>query len=279
MTLEPRDTPAESADSAEWRSVLLGTDPKFNRYARIMRRMPGAPRCHFCGAPFTGIGSPLARLMGSRRWERNPNYCARCFTILDQHRGGAEIPCSLLFADIRGSTALAERMSPSDFRAKVQRFYSTAADVLFRHEAILDKFVGDEVMALFIPALTGERHAARALDTGRDLLRATGHSDPGGPWVPVGVGVATGIAFVGSVADPPATTFTALGDVVNVAARLASAAGEGELLVTLEAAEAAPLGAEQVATLERRDLDLKGKAAPVPVLVLAAGGGGVVADR
>jgi adenylate cyclase len=263
-----QEQPASLAESPEWRSVLLGTDPKFNRYARLMRRMPGSPRCHFCGAPFTGIGSPLARLMGSRRWERNPNYCNRCFTILDQHRGGAEIPCSLLFADIRGSTALAERLSPSEFRGQVQRFYTTAAEVLFRHDAILDKFVGDEVMALFIPALAGELHPARALDTGRDLLHATGHGDPGGPWVPIGVGVATGVAFVGSVADPPATTFTALGDVVNVAARLASAAGAGELLVTLDAAEAAHLGAEQVAGLERRDLELKGKAAPVPVLVL-----------
>lgn len=264
MTQEP---PASLDASAEWRSVLLGTDPKFNRYARLMRRMPGSPRCHFCGAPFTGIGSPLARLMGSRRWKRNPNYCSRCFTTLDQHRGGAEIPCSLLFADIRGSTSLAERLSPSDFRDLVQRFYATAAEVLFRHDAILDKFVGDEVMAIFIPALTGELHAARALDTGRDLLRATGHSDAGGPWVPIGVGVSTGVAFVGSVADPPATAFTALGDIVNVAARLASAAGAGELLVTMNAAEAAQLRSEQVAGLERRELELRGKAAPVPALV------------
>ncbi len=262
------EQPAPTADNPEWRSILLGTDPKFNRYARLMRRMPGSPRCHFCGAPFSGVGSPLARLMGSRRWDRNPNYCARCFTVLDQNRGGAEIPCSLLFADIRGSTSLAERMSPSEFRGTVQRFYTTAAEVLFRHDAILDKFVGDEVMALFIPALTGELHSARAVETGRDLLRATGHGDPGGPWVPIGAGVATGVAFVGSVADPPATTFTALGDIVNVAARLASAAGAGELLVTLEAAKAANLGADRVAALERRDLDLKGKAARVPVLVL-----------
>jgi adenylate cyclase len=265
VTQEPRSAPVENP---EWRSVLLGTDQRFSRYRRLMRRMPGSPRCHFCSAPFAGVGSPLARLMGSWRWEKNPNYCARCFTILDHNRGGAEIPCSLLFADIRGSTALAERLSPSEFRRLMQRFYATAAEALFRHDAILDKFVGDEVMAIFIPALTGELHPARALDTGRDLLRATGHGDPGGPWVPVGVGVATGVAFVGSVADPPATTFTALGDVVNVAARLASAARAGELLVTVAAAEAAHLGSGRIAELERRDLELKGKAEPVPVLVL-----------
>lgn len=266
--LEPMAPPIQDP---EWRAILLGQDPRITRFRRLMGRMPGSPRCHFCGAPFGGVGSPLARLMGSRRWQKNPNYCVRCFTILDQHRGGAEIPCSLLFADIRGSTALAERLPPSDYLALVQRFYATAAEVLFRHDAILDKFVGDEVMAIFIPALTGEQHASRALDTGRDLLRATGHGDPAGPWVRVGVGVATGIAFVGSVADPPAATFTALGDVVNVAARLASAARAGELLVTLDALTATHLGAEQVAGLERRDLELKGKAEPVPVVVFDEG--------
>ncbi len=253
-----------------WRAVLLGTDPALKRFARIMRRMPGSPRCHFCGAPFGGIGSPLARLMGSQRWEKNPNYCARCFTTLDQQRGGAEITCSLLFADVRGSTSLAERTTPTEFRQLMQRFYSTAAEVLFRHDAILDKFVGDEVMAIFVPALTGELHAQRALETGRDLLRSTGHGEPGGPWIPIGVGVHTGIAFVGSLADPPATTFTALGDVVNVAARLASAAATGELLVTVDAAEAAHLERTAFDAIEHRDLELKGKSEPVAVLVLGS---------
>jgi adenylate cyclase len=262
------DPVASQPENAEWRSVLMGTDPRFNRYQRLMRRMPGTPRCHFCGAPFAGIGSPLARLMGSRRWEKNPNYCSRCFVVLDHNRGGAEIPCSLLFADVRGSTSLAERSTPNAFRQLMQRFYATAAQVLFRHDAILDKFVGDEVMAIFIPALAGDLHAARALDTGRDLLAATGHGTSAGPWVPIGVGVHSGVAFVGSVAEPPATTFTALGDVVNVAARLASAAAAGELLVTANAIEAAGLEAGATDALEHRDLDLKGKAESVPVLVL-----------
>jgi adenylate cyclase len=263
--------PAPPGESAEWRSVLLGTEPKLRRFARLMRRMPGRPRCHLCGAPFEGPGSPVARMMGSRRWGRNPNYCVRCFTTLDGHRGGADIPCSLLFADIRGSTALAERMPPSAYASLVQRFYHTSAEVLFRHDAILDKFVGDEVMAIFIPALTGELHASRALETGRDLLRATGHGDPGGPWVPVGVGIATGVAFVGSVAEPPTTAFTALGDVVNVAARLASAAAAGELLATVGAASSAAMAASELARLEHRRLDLKGKAEPVEVIVLGGG--------
>lgn len=148
-------TPGSSSshsDEPEWRSILLGTDRRFSRYKRLMQRMPGSPRCHFCGAPFHGLGSPLARMMGSGRWEKNPNYCVRCFRVLDRNRGGADIPCSVLFADIRGSTTIAEHLSGSDFKDLVQRFYAAAAEVLFRHDAILDKFVGDEVMAIFIPA-------------------------------------------------------------------------------------------------------------------------------
>ena len=251
--------------------MLLGTDPALRKYRRLMRRMPGGPRCHFCSAPFAGIGAPLARLMGSGRWHKNPNYCRRCFTILDRERGGAEVECSLLFADIRGPTSMAERMSPAEFHHLIQRFYAVAEEVLFRNEAILDKFVGDEVMAIYIPALTGDLHAARAVETGRQLLRATGHGSPDGAWLPVGIGINSGVAFVGSMAAPPATTFTALGDVVNVAARLTASAGPGELLVSDEAASAARLQATSPEIAEHRDLELKGKSEPVRALVIRVG--------
>ena len=74
----------------------------------------------------------------------------------------------------------------------------------------MDKFVGDEAVAIFIPALSGELHAARAISAGRALLRVTGHGDPAGPWLPIGVGVHTGIAFVGAVGEGPSSSVTAL---------------------------------------------------------------------
>ena len=153
-------------------------------------------------------------------------------------------------------------MSPTEFRRILDRFYDAAAKVLHEHEAILDKFVGDEAVAIFIPALSGERHAARAVEAGRALLRATGNGTRGGPWVPIGIGVHTGVAFVGAVGEGAGASVTALGDIVNVAARLASAAGPGELLVTDEAARAA-----HVEGGERRDLELRGKSERVPVFV------------
>lgn len=229
-----------------------------------MRHLPGEPRCKMCAAPFGVPGALLLRFTGRKRWAKNPTYCGMCFDILSRFHGGAEIESSYLFADVRGSTSLAERISPTEFRSLLDRFYDTAARVLVDHDAIVDKFVGDEVVAIFIPALAHDAHAARAIEAGLALLRATGHGEPGGPWLPIGIGVHTGIAFLGAVGEPPVTELTALGDVVNTAARLASAAGAGELLVSEAAATSS---GRDVRDRERRDLELKGKATTTTVYV------------
>jgi adenylate cyclase len=171
----------------------------------------------------------------------------------------------MLFADVRGSTPLAEQMRPKEFTRLMGRFYDTASAVLVEHDAYVDKFVGDEIIGLFVPALTGDSHAERAISSARALLQATGHANPGGPWVPVGVGVNTGTAYVGSVGEGEDRELTAMGDVVNTTARLASAAAEGEILVTLAAASSARLSP---VPLERRSLALKGKSAPTDVVVI-----------
>lgn len=148
----------------------------------------------------------------------------------------------------------------------MDRFFDTAARALVEHDAIVDRFVGDQAIGIFVPALTGTHHAARAIQAALAVVAGTGHGK-GAPWIPVGAGVHTGIAFVGSVGSGSHVDFTALGDTVNIAARLASAAGPGEILVTRDAAGAADL---DVAGLERRDLALKGKRAPTPVFVLTS---------
>ena len=254
-------------DESRWHGVLMGTDPRWKRNHSLFRRLPGNPRCHICAIPFTGPAAPFARLMGRGPWAKNPRYCGACFNVMEMARGGAEVDCSLLFADIRGSTAMAERMRPGEFHQELERFYRVAADVLFAHDAVLDKFVGDEVVAFFIPALSGELHAARAVAAGTALLRATGHVEGGSPWLPLGIGVHTGVAFVGAVGEGNGTSLTALGDAVNVTARLASAAGPGELLVTDDAARAARI---ETGALERRDLELRGKSERVQVVVIGA---------
>ncbi len=263
-----RDPAGPNPNEEMWRGLLDGTNPVYARTRARLKHLPSAPRCKMCAAPFGPPGSYLMRLQGRRRWEKNPDYCNLCFQMLSRFHGGAELESSFMFADVRGSTTLAERMRPSEFRRLLDRFYETATRILIANDGIVDKFVGDEAIGIFIPATAGQRHAASAIAAGQALLEATGHGSPDGPWLPIGAGVATGVAFVGSVGEPPVTSLTALGDIVNVTARLASAAATGEILVNERAAAMSGLATEG---LEQRQLELKGKTSSTPVYVLASG--------
>ena len=247
-----------------WRDFLTRGHGKERKVRGVLRRLPHEPRCMLCAAPFAGPAAPLMRAIGKRPSDKNPTMCTSCFDFMAKHHGGAEIECSFLFADVRGSTAIAERMSPTEFRGLLDRFYALATTLVIDHDGSIDKFVGDELVAMYFPLLSGERHAERAVATARALLRATGHADAAGPWLPLGAGVHTGPAWVGAVGDGPRTELTALGDTVNTTARLASVAGAGEVLVSATAAAAAGLDPG----LERRSLDLKGKANPTEAVVV-----------
>lgn len=258
---QPKPPPVEDI----WRSILLGTDRRYAGTRAVLRHLPSGPRCKMCAAPFHLPGSPVMRLAGRLPWVKNSKYCRACFGVLTGLHGGAEIECTLLFADVRGSTPMAEKLGPAAFRAVLDRFYSIAAALLIDHDAIVDRFVGDEVFAIFIPAVAGEAHAARAIDAAKALLSATGHGQAGDPWLPIGAGINTGTAFVGAVGEGPHTELTALGDPVNIAARLASAAGAGEILATAAAARHAHIPLDG---LEERRLDLKGRSATTEVVVI-----------
>jgi adenylate cyclase len=256
-----------------WHTVLLGTNPGLRRGRHLFGLLAANPRCTLCNAPFGGLGALLMRPLGKRPAAKNPRLCADCLTKTPV--GGAEIELSLLFADVRGSTTLAEGIRPAEFMKLMNRFYVAATDVLVPADALVDKFVGDEVMALFVPGFAGPDHARRAIQAAQELLRATGHADPDGPWLPAGVGVHTGVAFVGAVgSEGSVTDITALGDAVNSAARLASAAAAGEVLISEASAEAARLAGND---LERRDLALKGRTEPLRVRVLRVAPTGVAA--
>ena len=173
----------------------------------------------------------------------------------------------MLFVDVRGSVALAERMTTADYSRLMNRFYAAATDVLVKTDAMIDKLVGDAVVAWFIPLLTGPRHARPALQAALDLLRATGHGRSGGPWLSIGVGVHTGVVYFGGVSgvDGAVANWTALGDNVNITARLASEAGPGEALISDATYAAAGI---DLGPVERRLMELRGRSTPVGVRVL-----------
>ena len=187
----------------------------------------------------------------------------------NEYPGGTELEISMLFVDVCGSTNIGERMSATDFSRLMNRFYSVATEVLMKTDAFIDKFVGDEVIGLYFPLFTGPNHARAAVQAAQDLLRVTGHGDKKGPWLPVSVGVHTGIAYVGTVkgAEDSVSDITALGDNVNITARLASRAGSGEVLISDAAYTSAGLN---LGNLEQRQLELKGKSELIGVRVLKA---------
>lgn len=253
---------------AAWRAYLTTGDFASERRLRtVFRLMPGSPRCKNCYAPFHGLGAPIARSVYHRRPSNlNPMLCNACERYADQYQGGAEIELSLLFGDIRGSTTLAEKMTPTEYGKLINRFYAETTKVMVWSNALIDKIIGDQVAGMYVPGFAGPHHARVAVEAAQAMLRATGHDDPNGPWIPIGIGIHTGVAFVGAVhSDEGMTDITVLGDAPNTAARLSSSAAQGEILVSAAAAGA---GGLRVDGLESRTLDLKGKTEQVTVHVL-----------
>jgi adenylate cyclase len=241
-----------------WRQMLTGDYPRLHGMRKIWGALPSPPRCKLCNAPFRGPGGLLMRAIAYGPSPLNRRLCKWCIRAVSKHPGGAEVEISVLFADVRGSTGIAEGMAPEEFSRLLARFYGAAAEVVDEHDGIVDKFVGDAALALFIPGFAGDDHAADAIAAARRLVEQTGG------WIPVGAGVHTGRSFVGSVGEGDIRDFTALGDTVNAASRLTGLAGAGEILISAEAAAA---GGLDTAELERRTLELRGRDQPLDAWV------------
>lgn len=172
----------------------------------------------------------------------------------------------MMFVDVRGFTALAERLSPAEVARRLNGFYALAANAVFRYDGTLDKMVGDQVMAFFGAPIERPDHAQRAVHTALEIMRQVmkgGEKDG----LRVGAGIATGEAFVGNVGEGEVKDYTVLGDTVNVAARLQGAAAPGELLLDVETYS----GIEsQFPDAPRRDLNLKGKSEAVVARLIVA---------
>lgn len=261
---EAPDAVPSPEEERRWRDLLEGNLAAYRFGRSLFRHIPSDTRCQLCAAPFHGLASPLFRAIGKGQWPKNPKFCMSCFSAITKHRGGAEVSCSLLFADVRDSTKLAERMSPTEFHGLMNRFFEAASRSLIDQDAIVDKFVGDEIIGIFVPAMATSGHARHAVAAATDLLERTARLGAAGERLPVGAGVSAGTAYVGSIGEGLEAELTAMGDLVNTTARLASTAAAGEVLVTLPAATAAGLPE----SLEHRSLKLKGKSDDTEVAVV-----------
>ena len=172
-----------------------------------------------------------------------------------------------MFVDVRGFTALSERITPDDAVSRLNPFYSLAASAVFELDGTLDKMVGDQVMAFFGAPFRPEDHAVRAVRAALVIVsgvEATGMREEG---LRVGGGVATGEVFLGNVGEEEVRDFTVIGEAVNTAARLQQAAGPGEILVSENTYQETSTGFEYAG---QRTLELKGIEAPSVAYVLSS---------
>ena len=176
--------------------------------------MPSSPRCLYCGAPFAGVGSRVVSPLGYRPSRKNPNLCAVCVELAPP--GGMTMEIGVLFADLRGFTSESELQSPLEVSAKLRRFYAHAEKVLFP-EALIDKLIGDEVMALYVPPFMVpasdevddrvRRHIAHVmLKHTRQLLERAGYGSSGEPDFAIGIGLDFGRRSSATSETPPCTT-------------------------------------------------------------------------
>ncbi len=256
----------EPLTADDWQAYwTFGTQPTVKAFKRVLRALPSTPRCGYCGAPFAGAGGRLVRPLGYRPSRKNPNICSLCIELTPP--GGMTMEIGVLFADIRGFTADSESRAPSEVGADLRRFYAHAEKVLFP-EALIDKLIGDEVMALYVaPLLVPEatemddgirRHVAQVMvEHAHELLERVGNGSSRPPEFDVGIGLDFGEAFIGNLGDEAVHDFTAVGDVVNTASRLQGHAAAGEVVLSERLARLLP---EPVGVPEQ--LVLKGKQEP-----------------
>jgi adenylate cyclase len=223
--------------------------------AALLRTLPSSPRCAVCAAPFGGVGRHLAGPLGYRPSRKNPTVCSVCVEAAPP--GGMTMQTGIMFADLRGFTSRVEGEAPEQASIVLRRFYRCAEEVLFP-EAVIDKLIGDEVMALYLPVfkkgMTELDVPPLMLRHAQDLLRAVGYGSPEGPFVELGIGLDFGEAFVGNIGHRAVFDFTAVGDVVNTASRLQAEAAGGEILLSDRVV--AGLGSEPG---RPEELSLKGK--------------------
>ncbi|MDB4883820.1 MAG: adenylyl cyclase class-3/4/guanylyl cyclase, partial [Gemmatimonadetes bacterium] len=181
--------------------------------------------------------------------------------------GGDKRPVAVLFSDIRGFTALSESMKPDEMATLLTEYFTEMEECVFRHGGTLDKFIGDAVMAQWGAPLGTDDDADRAMQAAIDMMEALATLNArwqaqGRPRLEIGIGLNYGEAFAGNIGSERRLEFTVIGDTVNTASRLCSAADSGEILLTDEMRRAltAPPRLAECAPVE-----LKGKSQPVPV--------------
>lgn len=182
--------------------------------------------------------------------------------------GGVNQTVTVLFADIRGFTSLSEKENPEKVVSLLNRYFSLMSEIIFAHGGTLDKYIGDGLMAIFGAPTASEEDALNAVKAAvtmqkslaklNEELRAEGYSP-----ISIGIGLHTGEALIGYIGSEKRSEYTAIGDTVNLASRLESNAGGGQILMSEATAEAS---GNLIPVNLREPLTVKNRVQPVKVL-------------
>jgi adenylate cyclase len=226
------------------------------------RILPHDPRCKLCHSPFQGIGGLLVgALYGRKQSSLNPHFCNICEDFAKKFPGGAEVEMSMLFADVRGSTELSEQMTAVEFGKLINRFYVDATRAVTDEDGLVEKLAGDAVAAFWGAGFAGKDYVARTVRAAQTISRLMLRQN-----IPVGIGVHAGAAFFGAMGSADGLIdISAIGEEVNTAARLASKAAAGEIIVSETALARTDI---DDTGLVSRLLELKGISEPVSVRVM-----------
>ena len=175
---------------------------------------------------------------------------------------------TIMFADIRGFTGISERLQPEQVVELLNGYLAAATDVVFEHQGTIDKFIGDAIMALFGAPIQIENHALQSVRAAMAMQRRFAETPAEqGQRASFGIGINTGQGVVGTIGAPQLMSYTVIGDVVNVAARLQGEARAGEVLITEDTFR---LVADHVETEELGSIYVKGRLAPVTMYKVTA---------
>ena len=191
---------------------------------------PLAANCLVCGLPLVGLAAVFLRWRGIRRSPRNPNICTQCGAHLEE---GRLVEMTVVFADLSSFTEMTRRLGATTTYSVVDEFLRLASTTLTSHGALIDKYIGDAVMALFNVPIKRADHAAAAVAAAAKLQEVLPElSARLGVPLQASIGIASGFARVGRLGSDDIKDYTAIGDAVNQAARLQAQARATEIVVS-----------------------------------------------
>lgn len=195
---------------------------------------------------------------------------ARAITDAPDQTLGAQCVVTVLFTDIRGFSEIAATRPPERVARVLTEYYTDMTDIIFAEDGTLDRFLGDGILAVWGAPIPREDASARALAAATAMLQALPELNArwrarGDPVLSLGAGLARGRVFAGTLGGPRRLDYTVIGEAVNLASRLATAAGPGQILLDTAVAGDLPPGADLLRGMARESVVIRGREEPVAI--------------